>query len=290
MRIMHLQPAYLLCTGVISGVCKCITLMTSLAHCLLESGCLALQRPCLLCVWGRATDPWKGASASVTEDAVASASSGRTATLLMLLLLMLASPFWARLLRLGCWDMLDTWHSPSAVHLSLCALECCKECRCVMTSMCAELQNVHHLSVLSHRSASVSLRDVLLTCVGTHHAICRRADRKISAKSQGKSNIQLFTTLPFTGRAQRRQALSVMQRRISASPVTCWIAQCISEFSNCYLLLLLPPSSSGARLKYEVTISRTNTRVMRSATAPLPGRLMASSMSAQELVPSSLSM
>ena len=99
---------------------------------------------------------------------------------------------------------------------------------------------------------------------------------KISAKSQGKSNIQLFTTLPFTGRAQRRQALVVMQRRISASPVTCWIAQCISGCSNCYLLLLLPPSSSGARLKYEVTISRTNTRVMRSATAPLPGRLMAS--------------
>ena len=60
--------------------------------------------------------------------------------------------------------------------------------------------------------------------------------------------------------------------------------------SNRYLLLLLPPSSSGARLKYEVTISRTNTRVMRSAAAPLPGRLMASSMSAQELVPSSLSM
>ena len=187
MRIMHLQPAYLLCTGVISGVCKRITLMTSFAHCLLESCCLALLRPCLLCVWGRATDPWKAVSASVTEDAVASASSGKTATLLVLLLLTLASPFWARLLRRGSWGMLETWHSPSAVYLSLCPLLCCKECRCVMSSMCAELQNVHHLSVLSHQSASAILPDILLTSLKIRHAIRSRAGRRMSAKSHGKS-------------------------------------------------------------------------------------------------------
>ena len=149
-------------SAVITGLCRCITLMTSFAHWLLESCCLALLRSCLLCVWGTATDPWKAVSASVTEDAVASASSGRTATLLMLVLLKLASPFWARLLRLGCWGMLETWHSPSAVHLSLCSLECCKECRCVMSSMCAELQDVQQLSVCNHRTASTSLPGALL--------------------------------------------------------------------------------------------------------------------------------